>query len=107
MLEIVVTLLLAYGSGRIYAWFNGDKQIAKRHPYLKQMLHVMHHWQFIFASLAIAILFEMGYDFGLYNVWLSGVLWLGIWLFLEDFTFHMIHGGWWKDPEKKQSPSEA
>lgn len=101
MLEIVATLVFAYVSGRIYAQFDGDKQITKRHPHLKKLLHFIHHWQFIFASFVIAGLFEFGYDFGPLNIWLNVAFWLGTWLFIEDSTYHMIHGGWWGEPKKK------
>ncbi len=101
MLEIVTPIVLVYVSGRIYAQFDGDKTLTRRYPRLKRLLHLIHHWQFIFVSFGIAILFQIGYDFGSYSVWLVGVFWLGIGLFLEDFTYHMIHGGWWGEPKKK------
>ena len=104
MLEIVTPLVLAYLSGRLYSWLGGDEKIAERHPYLKRSLQLIHHWQFVAGSFLIALLFEIGLDFG-YPRLLLGFLWLGVGLFLEDFTYHIAHAGWWGEPAEKAAQS--
>ena len=100
---IALPLFIAFGLGRIYAVVGGDEWIGKHYKIPKVILHVVHHWQAIFLSIGIGAFYFFGFQTGspLTEI-LVAVFWLGIGLFLEDFTFHIAHGKWWGEDEPKK-----
>lgn len=92
---VVFPLVIAFVSGRIYAIVGGDEWVERHFAVPKRILHVIHHWQFVFLSMGIGVAYALGLETTSPTTeLLLFAFWLGIGLFLEDFTYHIAHGGW-------------
>ncbi len=100
LLVTVIPLIAAFLLGRLYAVIGSDEYTATHSQTPKLVLHLIHHWQAIIVSLVIAVLYALGLNTE--SPWTEVLLflfWLGIGLFLEDFIYHIAHGGWWGEAD--------
>jgi hypothetical protein len=68
----------------IWAKKGGDESFEQKHPYLKHILHIIHHWMFGLALVSFSPLISL--FFPLHST--CFVIGLGLGLFVDDVIFH-------------------
>ena len=68
----------------LWAKKGGDESFEKKHPHLKHILHIIHHWMFGLALVCICPI--MSLFISLYPIYFA--IGLGTGLFIDDVIFH-------------------
>lgn len=70
----------------LWAKKGGDESFEYKHPNLKHILHILHHWMFGLALVCISPLMTL--FFPLYPIPICFTIGLGTGLFVDDVIFH-------------------